>query len=763
MSLPHLDLVGIGTNLACQSGVAPDQVNMEELSRVVTDVEAATGAALSVVSGGNSASLGWALRADSVGRVNELRLGEAILLGVDPLTRMPLAGLRTDAFTVVGEVIEVQTKPSQPWGRRAQAAFGAPPALRGSGLTRQGIVALGRQDVDPHGLTPPDGITVLGTSSDHLVLDLGDHPARVGDELGFGVDYGCLLSAATSPFVAVVETLKTRTDAGVLSRRLVSRTVRGIWVPCADDLGFLDFPGRVCSRSPGEELLMHRRRAVRPLRGRAVLGAAVVLATAAASLALTVTSASADQADLVLVSDTTTGEERLNDARWRGATPDGTHVFFSTRDRLVAADDDSSEDVYERFGGAVTLVSAGQINGDQPFEASFGGVSADGSRVWFSTLERLTTDDDDDSDDLYERSGGQTTLVSTGEVDGPEPMGVDFFGASADGSRVFFYTAESLVDDDTDSAIDVYERAEGTTRLITGLAGTTGPSDVQGGRVSTDGSRVYFSTSDALVTADEDAERDIYLREGGALTLVTLGPTGGNGPFFTFQTRMTPDGSHLVFETRESLVAADVDTADDYYLWSPGGQPVLVTGGTADIQVGTIAMSDDGEHIYFSTREGLVTADTDGLPDVYRYTGTSLQLITATGGDVRHRRELHRHPTRVQRRGTRRAGDRSVTDGRRHRRGRRHLPGRFQLGGPGQSRAGDRRPLPRGLLPGRPPGLLRHLRPGAAHRRGPGLRRLRVVQRHDHARQRWFDRRRGRRPPRQHRRSAPPASRPWSG
>ena len=117
--------MGIGTNLACQSGVAPDQVNMEELSRIVADVESSTGVALSVVSGRQlrQPRLGPAGR--DVGRVNELRLGEAILLGVDPLTRMPLAGLRTDAFTVVGEVIEVQTKPSQPWGRRAQAAFGA--------------------------------------------------------------------------------------------------------------------------------------------------------------------------------------------------------------------------------------------------------------------------------------------------------------------------------------------------------------------------------------------------------------------------------------------------------------------------------------------------------------------------------------------------------------------------------------------------------------------------------------------------------------
>ena len=44
-------------------------------------------------------------------------------------------------------------------------------------------MALGRQDVDLDGLLPPPGIVVLGMSSDHLVLDVGDQPITVGDEL----------------------------------------------------------------------------------------------------------------------------------------------------------------------------------------------------------------------------------------------------------------------------------------------------------------------------------------------------------------------------------------------------------------------------------------------------------------------------------------------------------------------------------------------------------------------------------------------------
>ena len=202
---PGVELAGLGTNLACQSGVVPDQHKMDELSRLVEKVEAACDTTLRVVSGGNSANLNWALSTSDAGRVNDLRLGESILLGTEPLHRHVPHGLRTDAFTLVAEVIEVQTKPATPWGVTAQAAFGNPPARRDGELVRQAIVALGRQDTDPDGLNPPPGISVLGMSSDHLVLDVGDHDVSVGDELAFGLGYGALLRASTSPFVTKVE------------------------------------------------------------------------------------------------------------------------------------------------------------------------------------------------------------------------------------------------------------------------------------------------------------------------------------------------------------------------------------------------------------------------------------------------------------------------------------------------------------------------------------------------------------------------------
>lgn len=208
-ALPGVRLHGIGTNLACRSGVIPDQAKMDELSVLADRVERACSITLAVVSGGNSANLEWALGTRVPGRVNQLRLGEAILLGVEPLHRTPLPGLRTDAFRLVAEVVEARPKPARPWGHFAQAAFGTPTTVEGTGTVNQVVLALGRQDADAAGLVPPPGVRVLAMSSDHLVVDAGDLDLHVGDELTFGLQYGCLLRAMTSPSV----TLTLRTPA----------------------------------------------------------------------------------------------------------------------------------------------------------------------------------------------------------------------------------------------------------------------------------------------------------------------------------------------------------------------------------------------------------------------------------------------------------------------------------------------------------------------------------------------------------------------
>jgi hypothetical protein len=46
---------------------------------------------------------------------------------------------------------------------------------------------------------------MLGMSSDHLLLDVGEQDVSVGDEIAFDLDYSALVRAMTSPFVTTVQ------------------------------------------------------------------------------------------------------------------------------------------------------------------------------------------------------------------------------------------------------------------------------------------------------------------------------------------------------------------------------------------------------------------------------------------------------------------------------------------------------------------------------------------------------------------------------
>ena len=73
-------------------------------------------------------------------------------------------------------------------------------------------------------------------------------------------------------------------------------------------------------------------------------------------------------------------------------------------------------------------VSTGPAGGNGSIPACYRGSSADGTRVFFTTDEQLVTADTDSSGDVYERSGGTTTLVSTGPAGGNGAFDADLRG-----------------------------------------------------------------------------------------------------------------------------------------------------------------------------------------------------------------------------------------------------------------------------------------------------------------------------------------------
>jgi len=201
LCLPHLKIIGLGCNLACYGGIKPDRQKMQQLSALTDAIEQKFDLNLSLISGGNSANYEWYKSTKQVGRINNLRIGESILLGCGTVNRQAIPKLHTNAFKLIAEVIESKVKPSLPFGEIGQDAFGNIPVFKDCGMHQRAIIALGKQDTLISGLSCDRDLEILGSSSDHLVLDSQKSDLKVGVGVNFNLDYGSLLSAMTSPFI----------------------------------------------------------------------------------------------------------------------------------------------------------------------------------------------------------------------------------------------------------------------------------------------------------------------------------------------------------------------------------------------------------------------------------------------------------------------------------------------------------------------------------------------------------------------------------
>ena len=176
-------------------------------------------------------------------------------------------------------------------------------------------------------------------------------------------------------------------------------------------------------------------------------------------------------------------------------TPDGTAVLFASQAQLTSYDNAGQGELYlyDAAGGGLACVSCNPSGAPATSEAYLTGnlsitvapernafltrnLAGDGSRVFFQTQEALVPQDTNGQADVYEweREGagscerasasfsvgndGCLYLISTGQ--GAQPS---YFGdASSNGSNVFFFTRQSLVDQDRDENYDVYDaRVEG--------------------------------------------------------------------------------------------------------------------------------------------------------------------------------------------------------------------------------------------------------------------------------------------------------------
>jgi predicted amino acid racemase len=202
--MSNITLAGIGTNLTCYGAIIPKNDNLSVLTVLAERIESLYHLKLAIVSGGNSSSYYLIEKGELPKGINNLRLGESFMLGNDTAFRSRIKGTYNDTAILEAQIVELKIKPSMPIGEIGVDAFNERPVYQDRGLIKRAILAIGRQDVDPAGIMALDPLlTVLGASSDHLLVDVtaSDNRYKVGDIIPFSMNYSAFLRAFTSPYI----------------------------------------------------------------------------------------------------------------------------------------------------------------------------------------------------------------------------------------------------------------------------------------------------------------------------------------------------------------------------------------------------------------------------------------------------------------------------------------------------------------------------------------------------------------------------------
>jgi hypothetical protein len=293
------------------------------------------------------------------------------------------------------------------------------------------------------------------------------------------------------------------------------------------------------------------------------------------------------------------------------------------------------------------------------------GMSADGSRALLHSETHLF---------LYDESLPHNVQLADGRG-----------RLTHDGSRVIIVTPEALTSADVDTSSDLYEYdvATGTYRLLsipTGAPSSPGPGntddcltslpnrskcDVAEVALSRDGTSVYFVSPEQL---DGDrgvsGQSNLYVTQGGETRYVTtLVPSDsgywGQGPDIRRLT-LSPDESHLLFQSRGQLTAYDNAGKDEVYSYDqqtqelscascrPSGEPpegdsnLLITEseryGLQNQQAGsamTALNSDmDGSHVFFQSEDPITPADSGLMYDVYEFDAATGRVSMISSGST---------------------------------------------------------------------------------------------------------------------------------
>jgi len=217
LKLTNLELYGLGTNFNCYGTVIPTLSNGQMFVHLARDLERKLNTRFKFLSGGNCTSFHLIKKNMWPEGINHLRIGALHQFGIEYVdikyldeyyhSDMDVNRVVSNLYILKGEIIEVNTKPTTPFGELGVYCFMRTKSFVDCGDRRRALLALGHQDVSSENIWPVDPrIEILGQTFDHTIVDIenSERDYRVGDLIAFEVDYTGLLAACTSESVNTV-------------------------------------------------------------------------------------------------------------------------------------------------------------------------------------------------------------------------------------------------------------------------------------------------------------------------------------------------------------------------------------------------------------------------------------------------------------------------------------------------------------------------------------------------------------------------------
>ncbi len=196
LSMPNIEIRGIGTNLNCLSGVMPTQDKLIQLSLYKQLLEAKFNIKIPWVSGGTSVAIPLILKNARPMAVNHFRIGEALFFGKDLFTGETIEGMHNDVFKLYTQIIEIHEKPDMPTGEIGENVAGNTFSMNGiedlGGTSLRAILDIGLLDMQPQYIESEDSeITIIDASSDMTVVDISNSKTtyKIGDFVPFKIQY----------------------------------------------------------------------------------------------------------------------------------------------------------------------------------------------------------------------------------------------------------------------------------------------------------------------------------------------------------------------------------------------------------------------------------------------------------------------------------------------------------------------------------------------------------------------------------------------